>query len=190
MVEERFRARKTLVIKDANAIRTAFLRAGMIPEPHGTRVKELLREYLKGRLGIRRENLKERLQQAEILQRALWTHAEAVGNQHPNSETIALFVESLNDVISLHEERLATAIHHRLPITILGALVMISLLAIGSLGLSSGLTRSRSPLPTFVIILAIVVVETLIVDLDRPLADLFKVSHDALVELQETVVIK
>lgn len=83
MVEERFRARKTLVIKDANAIRTAFLRAGMIPEPHGTRVKELLREYLKGRLGIRRENLKERATSRDSAARFVDT---CRGRRQPTSE--------------------------------------------------------------------------------------------------------
>lgn len=37
------------------------------------------------------------------------------------------------------------------------------------------------------IILAVMVVETVIVDLDRPLGGLFQVSQDAMIELQETV---
>jgi hypothetical protein len=190
MVAERFETRKTLVIKEANAISTAYLRAGMIPDPHRTRVRELLRKYVEERLGVHPENFEERLQQAVALQHALWTHAEAIGDQHSDSEIVALFVQSLNDVIDVHEERLASGVHHRLPITLLAALFLVSLLAIGSLGHSSGLTHYRSPLPILAIILAIIIVETLIIDLDRPLAGLFDVRQDVMSELKETVFVR
>ena len=176
-----------LVVRESIAIGTAYLRAGMMPEPHGTRVRELLGEYVDGRIGVRPENLKERLQQATALQHALWTEAEAVAEQRPDSEIVALFVHSLNDVIDLHGERVAKVFHHRLPFTIIGVLFVVSVLSIGGLGYSSGLTKTRSRLPTFVIILAIMVVETVIVDLDRPLGGLFQVSQDAMIQLQETV---
>jgi hypothetical protein len=187
MVDERFQARKMLVVREANAIGTTFLRAGMIPEPHRTAVRELLRQYVNGRLGVGPENFEERLQQATAVQDAMWTHAEAVGDQQPESEIVSLFVESLNHVIDLHQERLTHVFQHRLPITMLGALLIVSVLAIGGLGYSSSLADSRLLVPTFLIILAIVVVEIVIIDLDRPLGGLFQISQDAMVQLQESL---
>ena len=45
-----FDVRRRLVIDEANAIGTTYLRAGMLPEPHRSDVRDLLREYVDVRL--------------------------------------------------------------------------------------------------------------------------------------------
>ena len=50
LAASRFDTRRTLVMDEANALGTTWLRAGMLPEPHGTAIRKLLRDYLELRL--------------------------------------------------------------------------------------------------------------------------------------------
>src|SRR5262245_65578452 len=50
MAASRFDARKQLVVEDANAIGTTYLRAWLLPEPSGARIRRQLREYLDHRV--------------------------------------------------------------------------------------------------------------------------------------------
>jgi hypothetical protein len=51
-VNTRFDARKAALLDDVTAIQTAYLRASLIPEPHRTTVRSLLRDYVQVRAGI------------------------------------------------------------------------------------------------------------------------------------------
>ena len=50
LAASRFDVRRGLVIDEANAIGTTYLRAGLLPEPHRSDVRSLLREYVDVRL--------------------------------------------------------------------------------------------------------------------------------------------
>src|SRR5688572_21496365 len=50
IVDSRFSARKALVLDEANAIGTSYLRAKILPDPHATRVRSLLRQYVDARV--------------------------------------------------------------------------------------------------------------------------------------------
>ena len=54
MAASRFDARKALTLDEANAIETTYLRAGLMPEPQRTDIRNLLREYQTGLEGARR----------------------------------------------------------------------------------------------------------------------------------------
>lgn len=54
-----FNERRELVIDEANAIRTAYLRAGYLDEPYRTESRELLREYVDRRLAAREPEKRE-----------------------------------------------------------------------------------------------------------------------------------
>src|ERR1043166_8462458 len=48
-------ARRELVVQEANSIGTTARRAQLLPEPHGAKVAELLREYISIRIKANRE---------------------------------------------------------------------------------------------------------------------------------------
>src|SRR5262245_50288384 len=50
MAGSRFEARRQVVLTEANAIGTTYLRAGLLPEPMRTEVQGLLRQYVDTRL--------------------------------------------------------------------------------------------------------------------------------------------
>lgn len=188
IVEGRFGKRKALVLEEANAIGTTYLRAGMLPDPHDERVRELLREYVEARLDPRTiEDLDRAVAYSERTHAALWREATTVAEAHPESEVVSIFVRSLNDVIDLHEARVTVALHQRLPLPILSTLLAIALLSALAIGFGSGLDRRRLPLATLALLLAVASVVVLIVELDQPGSAIFRVNQSAMRDTLETI---
>ena len=52
MASDRFDARRANVLAEANDIGTTYLRAGYLPEPASSQIRELLREYVPIRLTV------------------------------------------------------------------------------------------------------------------------------------------
>src|SRR5271165_5160231 len=50
LAASRFDARRQIVVEDANAIGTTYLRAGLLPNGRGVKIRKLLREYVDARL--------------------------------------------------------------------------------------------------------------------------------------------
>ncbi len=188
IVEARFSARKRLVIDEANAIGTTWLRARLLPAPHGERIQKLLRRYVALRIGAEGpEELAAAIARSEEIHAELWREAEAVGEAHPESVPVGLFLFSLNEVIDLHTTRVAVGLHQRLPTAIVDVLVLVSILAMGVLGYGAGLGQWRSLIPTVALVLAVAAVLVLIGQLDSPGTPLFRVSQYAMEEVHQTM---
>ena len=111
----RFDARRQVLLDEANAIGTTYLRAGMLPEQRDE-IRSLLRTYVDIRLeAVRSDNIAEGVRRSENLQQQLWAHAVAVGDKNPNSIIVGLFVQSLNEVIDLHAKRVQAGVRSRIP---------------------------------------------------------------------------
>ena len=79
IVEARFSARKALVLDEANAIGTTYLRAKLLPEPHAGQIRRQLRQYVELRLSPKTPSeLEDAIQRSERLHAQLWGEAEAV----------------------------------------------------------------------------------------------------------------
>jgi hypothetical protein len=188
IVESRFSARKALVIAEANAIGTSYLRAKILPEPHASRIQDYLRQYVDLRTRPSApEGLEGAMQRSTELHAQLWAEARALGQADPTSHMVALFVSSLNDVIDLHTSRVTVALHQRFPRPIFNMLLVVSFFAMMVLGYGGGVYRRRAPLPTAAVILSISSVFVLIDTLDAPGTELFRVDQWALEDLQRTL---
>ena len=184
-----FDVRRGLVIDEANAIGTAYLRAGMLPEPHRSDVRNLLREYVDVRLEATQPGkLGESIRRSEELHARLWAHATAVAEKQPNSVVVGLFIWSLNEVIDLHAERLELGPRTRLPGTIWLTLYLVAVLGMCVIGYHAGLAGSGRSLAMLAVVLAFSAVMTLIADLDRPQEGLLRVSPQPLLDLRKSSV--
>ena len=86
MAASRYDTRKQLVLQEANAIGTTYLRADMLPEPQRSEIRNLLREYAALRVGgVTSLMTPEVMAQSGALHDRLWAQAVAVGGQSPNS---------------------------------------------------------------------------------------------------------
>src|SRR6201987_3095229 len=101
----RFDSRRQVLLDEANAIGTTYLRADLLLDKR-EEIRKLLRNYVDTRLEVVRSGkIAEGMRQSENIQSQLWAHAVAVGRQNPNSIVAGLFVQSLNQMIDLHAER-------------------------------------------------------------------------------------
>lgn len=170
---------------------TTFLRAGFLPEPESTEVRRLLREYVDARLRfVRARDLTGVEQMAELSaaqHRELWAVADAAAEQWPRSVPVGLFIESLNEVIDLHEDRVTTGLRYRIPPSLIWTLYLLAALSMGTMGLHFGLSGTRSILSSLALVASFVAILVLIVDLDSPVQRLFEVSQDPLADTLSTI---
>lgn len=188
MAASRFDVRRGLVVDEANAIGTTYLRAGMLPEPHRSEVRNLLREYVDVRLeAIEPGKLSRSITRSQELHARLWDHATAVGQKNPGSIVVGLFITSLNEVIDLHTKRLELGVGNRIPGTIWMALYFVAIVATAVMGYHAGLAGSGRSLAILALVLAFSTVMTLIADLDRPQEGLLRVSQQAMSDLRSSL---
>ena len=127
MAADRFDARRSLVLAEANAIGTAYLRAGYLPEPYPAESRDLLQEYVDVRLGAAEtQDFEAALARSEKIQVDLWRSGEGLVKATGGSDVYALYLESLNEVIELHTQRGIAAFYARLPGGLLLALLVLT----------------------------------------------------------------
>ncbi|MGH7983656.1 MAG: hypothetical protein ACREFF_11020 [Candidatus Udaeobacter sp.] len=183
----RFDARRQVLLDEANAIGTTYLRAGMLPE-RGEEIRVLLRDYVGTRLeAVQSNDVAEGIRRSENIQQQLWSHAEAVGGKNPNSIVVGLFVQSLNEAIDLHAKRVQAGLRSRIPGAIWLALFAVAALSLAAMGYQAGLVATRRSLAVFAVAFTFSVVIELIADLDRPREGVLRVSQHALLDLQRSM---
>jgi len=180
-----FDARRQALHDEVNSIRTAYLRADLLQDPHRSEIRNLLRKYVDVRLeGVRSGKIEEAITRSEELQDQLWSQAVAARENTSNSAVIGNFIQSLNEVITLHTKRVLAGMKVRIPDFIWFVIYAITMLAAASIGYHAGMTRSRRIPVAPALILAFSTVILLIADLDRPLSGYLEVDQQAMIDLQ------
>ena len=189
IVTERYDTRKALVRDDADAIRTAYLRARFLPQPDRVESRRLLTEYVQARLTVTRgtnigqEEIGRFLAGSESVHRRLWDIAVVNAERDMNSDVAALYIESLNQVMDVHASRLAIGVRMRIPMGIWIVLYSLTILGMVSMGYHAGIVESKRSNATWVLALSFAMVITLIAALDRPWG-VAAVTQQPLVDLQ------
>jgi hypothetical protein len=188
MAASRYDTRKELVLEEANAIGTTYLRAMMLPAPHASAVRKQLREYVDTRLeaALTPGESSPALARSEQLHTQLWREAVAVASAQSDSVINGLFIASLNDVIDLHSKRLA-GWRNRIPGTIWFYLFVTAALGMASMGYHAGLSGSRRTMAVIFLTVAFSGALTLIADLDRPREGFLIVSQQAMQDLKASM---
>jgi hypothetical protein len=182
-----FSERRVLVIDEANAIGTTYLRAGYLDEPIRTEARDLLMQYVDQRLAaLEPGGLDQAIARSEEIQRELWQLAEAaVALDH--AATTGLFVSSLNEVIDLHTERVAASLQIRIPAFVVVGVYVIAFITMLLVGMQMGFAPNRNIVAPVILALVLSVVLYLIVDLDRSQQGFLVVSHQPLIDLQNSL---
>jgi len=188
MAASRYDNRKQLVVEEANAIGTTYLRAMMLPAPQANEVRKLLRAYVDTRLeaALTPGQLSPAVVRSEQLHTQLWQEAVAVASAQSDSVINGLFIASLNDVIDLHSKRLA-GWRNSIPATIWVFLFLTAALGMASMGYHAGLSGSRRTMAVIFLTLAFSGALTLIADLDRPREGFLVVSQQAMLDLKASM---
>ena len=182
----RYDTRRQLVVDEANAIGTAYLRAAMLPDRRDE-IRTLLRDYVDVRLqAVQSGSVAEGIRRSEQLHEQLWARAAAIAQTNP-TPIVGLYVSALNEVIDLHSKRLHAGLRDRIPPTIWLALLAITVASFGTMGYHAGLSRMTRSLAELAVAFTFSVVIGLIADLDRPAQGLLETSQQALVELRQSM---
>ena len=187
----RYDIRKQLVTQEASALETAYLRARNLPEQEGTEIATLLRKYVDVRLdffrpGINEEDQNRVEKETEQLQDQIWTRASASLAKDDRHVTTGLFIESLNEAFVLQNERLA-AMENHVPQSVLVLLSIVASIALVGVGYGCGLGRSRHWFSTTMFAVLLVLVITVIMDVDRPRRGFIKVNQESMIRLRKSL---
>ncbi len=184
----RFDARKQLVLDEANAISTTILRTDFLAEPSRTESRKLLKEYVNIRVeaALDREKLPQVLVDSEIIHDRLWSQVTHSSNQTKDSVLLALYIESLNEVIDLHSKRATVGFQYRIPRSVWFLLYFITIQAMLAVGYEFGLNGAGSFLGALLLALMFSAVILIIVDLERSAhSSLIKLNQMPMIELQK-----
>lgn len=189
IVSSRFDTRKQLLLQDVDAIATATARTDLLPEPHRTECRALMKQYLDYRVAaIRDHSLIPRLSaQSESLQALLWAHAVALARQDMNSDIGALFVEGLNDLASAHRDRTTVALLYRIPTVVWIGLIWITVASMIAVGYQFGLAGRTSWIMVITLAISFSSMIVLIERLDRTGKGAVIVDQTPMIELQKTL---
>jgi len=189
----RFEARKQLVMHEANAIGTAYLRGQLMPEPQQVQILALFKAYVELRLAGAEhyragdiDSLKQVITQSENILDKLWQLTTEL-NQPANTAILnpfvyGLFIEAVNEVIDIHTSRIVVG-SGKLPPIIWHTLGVAALLGIMVLGYQAGLSGLRSVFVGLAMVISLAFVFTLIKSLEQPGAVFFAVDQGALQDL-------
>ena len=188
MAGSRYEAKKIAVLDEAAAIGTAYLRSDLLPVAHQENVRALLREYVDVRIKAVYEAgyLQQAITRSEEIHGQLWAEVVAIANQYPPSVNYSLFVQTINDVIDLHQKRLASGVYNQIPAVNWAALYFISILAMASMGLQAGLAGSNRTMSSIFLALSFSTIITVIAVLDSPPDKSMRiVSQQVMLDLQQ-----
>jgi hypothetical protein len=189
----RFNTRRALIVEEANAIGTAWLRLDLAPPADQPALRDLFRRYMDGRLAVYAgipdvEAVRTELARVAESQRALWAGSVAVGRQ-PGAEAIQrALLPALNEMFDIATTRTRAFFTHTSPV-ITGFLLTVILLSavLAGHGMSAGKRRRSSHRLMFAVVTATTMY--LICDLEYPRFGLIRVEADdaVLIDLRATM---
>jgi hypothetical protein len=169
MAVDRFDVRRSLVLQEANAIGTTYLRAQVLGEPHRSRISTLLVDYVDNRIALASvqpgEDGAKLLADNDRMLTDLWAATAAAFDSISNLDFSSAFIETVNNVIDLDTARKASRLAH-VPTEVLVLLSGYIVVTAGVIGYV--LTGFRGQLAGAFLITLLTISLLLIIDLERP----------------------
>lgn len=182
---ERFETRRDLVVAEANALSTTYLRDSLFPGQVGVRLDSLLAQYGEARLaflGAGRDpaRLAEVARRTGVLQDEIWRQT-AIGLRLPGSGPLTIGVlNTTNEMFDLaatqHAARLAPV-----PAEVLWLLVLAALATASLCGYNLQLGGTRHLVASSILLAMVGMSIALIIDLDWPTRGLITVPQQPMI---------
>jgi hypothetical protein len=177
----RFLERQDLIVDEANAIGTAYLRADLLVEPHRADLKRALKEYTEHRIEVS-QRLGSGLDPADLAQvdamhGRIWR--AAVSGVEATPTAMLGVLPPVNEVLDLHSTRLGAGAK-KLPSIVLWLLFGSSWLSIAVIGYGCGVAHDRRAPLTLALTVLVGGLLFVTLDLDRPREGLLQLSDQPL----------
>lgn len=185
MAVSRFDTRRILILEEANAIGTTYLRTSFVPEPQRAESRLLLDEYTDIRVAATTQDaVTYAIARSEAIQAELWTAVELVADSSADDVNMGLYIDALNTMIDVHGKRKMAVLASRIPPTIIIGIYIITALNMALIGFNSSFDKRRNLLSLIALSLVFAVVIVLIIDLDRPTEGLLRVNQGPMLDLR------
>ncbi len=197
---DRYETRRALVLEEANAIGTTYLRAQLLDEPYRARLSELILDYLDNRIVLgetrrgspltllgetrRRDAVLALLAENDRLVTELWGGTVAAFPSMKGYAYSIAFLDTMNHLIDLDAAR-KTARMARVPTGVFAILVLYLVVASGVLSYILSGERGRITARFLALLLGASLL--LIVDIDRPTFGFIREAQDPMLRLRASL---
>lgn len=185
---ERYETRRDLVVAEANAIGTAYLRAQLFDAPAAADFTRHLRSYVDTRLVFfASDDDAARLERADVeaagFQRQLWATTLQLTASDRASPRTAAFVGAVTSMFDLQAARQA-ARRARVPFEVLASLMLFASITALILGYVLGGANQRHRVVTTLLFVLVTLSITITLDLDRPGSGNIRFSGQPLLDVR------
>ena len=192
MAVSRWDARRDVIVNEANAIGTLWLRAGLLEDSLRDDLQDALRDYTDARIALggsrgNREELRAARSESESLHGDIWEVIELASRADLSNAVLGSLITSANEVIDIHELRIAS-IENYLPASLLLLLFSVAALSLGFLSWAFGAANHGGRKAMVALGLLIGAVLLLIMDVNRPQRGRIGVGIESLDRVRETMV--
>jgi RsiW-degrading membrane proteinase PrsW (M82 family) len=178
----RYDTRRAMVVTEANAVGTAWLRAGLAGEEAGPALQAAITRYTDVRLKLPNEKGNAEAIEAETdrAQRVLWAemHAAIRDTPPPVAATIITATNEMFDAASARKAERAA----RIPSRVIEVLILYALMSAGIVGYVLGGAGQRHRVVTTILFALLALALLLILDLDRPWSGGITVSQQPMID--------
>ena len=184
---QRFETRRELVLADANAIGTAYLRVQLLDEPHRSRLSGLLTNLADDKIALAvagPPGVAPLLAKEDKLLTDIWSATAAAFNSIKKTAFANALVNSMNKLIDLDASRRA-ARSARVPTEVLGVLLVYLIVTTGVLGFV--IAGSRAQLAAGFLLVLLTLSLLLIIDIDRPTIGGIRESQGPMEQLRNSM---
>jgi len=184
----RFNDRAQLIVTEANAIGTAWLRCDLLPDGERMELRRLLVDYTDQRINFydahNAVGQHEAAAKSEAMQVKMWTVVAREAKAQPDLSNVIL--PPFNEVMDIEAARLAAAARH-MPMMLLLLLLSCSLVAVASVGYGCGLVGKRNYVLTTSLAFIISGALWATIDMDHPRKGLIHVGQQPMLDLQKNL---
>lgn len=187
MALQRYEERRHLVVQEANAIGTAYLRTQLLDEPHRARLSGLLVRYTDNRIALgtgTHDGLERQLALNDTLLTEIWAGVIVAGASAEARGISTPILLTFNEVIDLDTER-KIARQVRVPAPVM--LLLYGFLILTAAVLGYVLEERRAWLGASALFLLLAIYVSIIADLNRPSSGNIRESQEAMLMLQRSL---
>src|ERR1700722_1277621 len=189
----RLDARHQLIVREANAIETAYARLDLLPASEQPAMRHLFRDFLDARVQAyqkfaHREASEQEFARAADIQQRIWSEGVAAGNADSTREVGRLLLPAINEMADVTTAR-AIARDYHLPAFVFYLLIFVALLTSLLAGYAMSKRQRRSWLHIFLYAAVISITIYAIFDFDNPRYGLIRAdaADKALLQLRDSI---
>ena len=190
MAVTRYEIRRDVLVEEANAIGTTYLRAQLLSEPERTESLDFLRSYTDAAIDMNESppdsgEFDAAVAVMDDLHNDLWRVAGSAIAKAPQDSAPRLYIETLNDTIDRHADRVAS-LRNRVPSAVWILQILGSAIALGVLALYLSLLGRGLITPLLAGVFVVLILFNSF-DLDRPRRGFIHVPSSALTDVRATM---